>query len=188
MPLPKDFIKAEQWRQRQRDSHLGKSINKGVANHFYGKRSPRKDKSYEELFGNKKASELKKLTAIRLKGNKYHFGIKHTQKTKEKISIITRQKTPKGKDHPRWKGGVSERYIDIFNGNGYTAWRRDVFERDNYTCQACGDNKGNNLQAHHRITMKIALEMNRLELVYAVSNGITLCNKCHKKEHKHATN
>ncbi len=223
MPLPKDPIKAEQWRQKQRVAQLGKSRNKGKNNPFYGKHhspstiellreknigtrhtaetkakiskshlgmshpSPRKGKSFEEIFGEEKATEIKERLSKLHKGKKYRLGIPHTQETKEKISKITRQRTPKGENNPRWKGGVTVRYVNIFNSNGYVAWRKDIFKRDNYTCQVCGDHAGHNLEAHHKISVKTLLKTGDLNLIYDVSNGITLCEKCHKERHKHAT-
>ena len=58
-------------------------------------------------------------------------------------------------------------------------WRDSVFARDDYTCQHCGDNSGGNLNAHHIIPFS-----KDESLRFEVSNGITLCEKCHKKEHK----
>lgn len=57
-------------------------------------------------------------------------------------------------------------------------WRKKVFDRDNYTCQNCLDNTGGNLVAHHLYSYADN------ELVrYDIDNGITLCEKCHKKFH-----
>jgi len=56
----------------------------------------------------------------------------------------------------------------------YQQWRKQVFERDNYTCQCCGDKKGGNLNAHH-ISSYTNDKDNRLN----IDNGITLCDKCH---------
>lgn len=60
----------------------------------------------------------------------------------------------------------------------YYEWRFKVYEKDNFTCQCCGDNKGHNLIAHHILNYSEYKEL-RTEL----SNGITLCKKCHKKFH-----
>ena len=57
-------------------------------------------------------------------------------------------------------------------------WRKSVFERDNYTCQCCGDNKGRNLEAHHIDGWNWFKEGR-----FDITNGVTLCDECHKKFH-----
>ena len=52
-------------------------------------------------------------------------------------------------------------------------WREKVFERDNYTCQECGDTKSY-LHPHH--VKGFALYK---ELRYDANNGLTLCKNCH---------
>lgn len=64
------------------------------------------------------------------------------------------------------------------NSPKYIQWRTSVLERDNYTCQHCGQ-KGGELNAHH---IKPFAEYK--ELRTELSNGITLCKECHKKEHR----
>jgi len=56
----------------------------------------------------------------------------------------------------------------------YKAWRKKVYVRDGYTCKECGARK--RLEAHH-----IKMWAHFPELRYEVSNGITLCKKCHGK-------
>jgi hypothetical protein len=59
---------------------------------------------------------------------------------------------------------------------GYSEWRRAVLERDLYICQNCGDTY--KLRVHHIKPYKACPE-SRID----INNGITLCEKCHKKEH-----
>lgn len=60
----------------------------------------------------------------------------------------------------------------------YKEWRRLVFERDQYTCQKCGQ-VGGTLNAHHIKSFKYYPKL-RTEL----NNGITLCKECHILEHR----
>lgn len=62
---------------------------------------------------------------------------------------------------------------------GYKEWVRAVYERDKYTCQCCGDNTGHNLNAHHLDGYNWCREKRT-----DVSNGVTLCEKCHTNFHK----
>lgn len=59
----------------------------------------------------------------------------------------------------------------------YKAWRKSVYDRDDYTCQFCGA-RGVKLNAHHRKAYAV-----HPDLRYQVENGITLCVPCHKKIH-----
>lgn len=79
-----------------------------------------------------------------------------------------------GENSPLWKGGTSSERDIIKNSEEYRKWRKSIYERDKYTCQCCGDNKGHNLHAHH-----IANFSNNIALRIDVNNGITLCNDCH---------
>lgn len=81
-----------------------------------------------------------------------------------------------GEKHPRYKGQRRERE-QAMHRYEYKKWRTDVFKRDAYTCQDCGT-RGGRLVAHH-----IQRWADKPELRYEVSNGITLCEKCHDKRH-----
>lgn len=60
----------------------------------------------------------------------------------------------------------------------YKEWRKKVYERDSYTCKYCGA-KGVRLNAHHIKPYAIYINLR-----YSVPNGITLCEECHKLEHR----
>jgi 5-methylcytosine-specific restriction endonuclease McrA len=64
------------------------------------------------------------------------------------------------------------------NGLNYRLWRNGVYEKDEYTCQVCGQVNGN-LNAHH-----IKEYAKYPELRYEISNGVTLCKKCHILYHQ----
>lgn len=59
----------------------------------------------------------------------------------------------------------------------YKIWKKSVLERDKYTCQKCGNKS--NLIVHH-----IKPFASNKELRFDISNGVTLCQKCHKEVHK----
>lgn len=80
----------------------------------------------------------------------------------------------KGDKAPNWKGGITSSNKKARSSREFKEWRKQVFERDCYACQCCGDNKGGNLHAHH-IENFSEHENKRFD----IDNGITLCDKCH---------
>lgn len=56
----------------------------------------------------------------------------------------------------------------------YKRWRTKVFRRDGYTCRLCRK-QGAYLNAHHIVRKAWHPEMG-----YILSNGITLCESCHR--------
>ena len=83
--------------------------------------------------------------------------------------------SPNTEFKPSTPSGISTEVMLIRASSEYVAWRKAVFERDNYTCQNCG-RRGGKLEAHHIKSFALYPEL-RLE----VSNGITLCKLYHRK-------
>ena len=96
-----------------------------------------------------------------------------------KEAIKKRAKNISGKKHWNWQGGITPENKRRRNLAEYQDWRIAVFERDNYTCQFCGDRNGNGknvyLQADHIKPWSTHKEL-RLDL----DNGRTLCKPCHE--------
>ena len=64
-----------------------------------------------------------------------------------------------------------------FKSPGYDKWKKDVFEREDYTCEKCGK-RGCLLHAHHKNGYHWC-EKGRVNL----DNGACLCKECHDKFH-----
>jgi len=84
----------------------------------------------------------------------------------------------RGENSTHWQGGTSRtnRQTDMARAD-YREWRRQVYERDNHTCTRC-NKRGSRLNAHHILDYH-----HYPDLRYEVSNGTTLCVKCHKTVH-----
>ena len=131
--------------------------------------------------GNLSDEHKEKLRQAKLKNpTKYWLGKKRPEMINNKRGFIKGntswnkgKKFPQisGKKHWNWKGGITPRML---NTPEYKLWRKKVFERDNYTCQFCGQ-RGGDLEADHIKPWALYPKLR-----FEVSNGRTLCKKCHK--------
>lgn len=137
---------------------------------------------------------------LRLGLQAWNKGIPCDEETKKKLSLALKGRKPNsgsfkkgrigpwaGKKRPEisgskcyaWNGGITPLNKAIRNSLEYKAWRKAVFERDNYTCVWCGGRNGNGktftLNADH--IKPFALYPN---LRFDILNGRTLCTDCHK--------
>lgn len=85
----------------------------------------------------------------------------------------------RGEKHWRWKGGVLTS-PDYVYGDNWKEIRKEIYERDNWTCQNCGIKCTNKLgktmiQCHH-------IKQWRQSKDNSMENLITLCLSCHMKE------
>lgn len=125
----------------------------------------------ENSKGKKHSEETKR--KIREHSPHYWLG-KHFPKERNKKLSEDRM----GEKNQAWKGGITPENQRIRGSIEFSLWRESVFARDNWTCQKCKV-RGGKLVAHH-----IQNFAQYPELRFAIDNGITLCNECHKEFHK----
>lgn len=95
-------------------------------------------------------------------------------------SKCTTKKWEKFKGENHWNYDLNktddERILER-NYPEYKEWRKNVFVRDDYTCQVCGV-KGGHINAHHMNGYHWAKD-ERID----INNGTTLCDDCHNDFH-----
>lgn len=126
----------------------------------------------------KMSEENKKKLAERMKGNKYKVGSTMSEENKAKARLRKSNlgKTNKhwiGTKNPNWKGGITDKVMQIRHSLDMKIWRRKVYERDDFTCLMCSQ-FGVYLNAHHIQTFSKYPERR-----FDINNGITLCVPCH---------
>jgi len=154
-------------------SHLGQhsspktEFKKGIA-------PWNKGKTFEELYGIKKAKIMKKQIS------KFFIGKKHTEEWKvnagERMKLNNPMKNPEivkklsGKNSNFWNGGISfEKYPQEFN----TYLKNNIRQRDNQICMNCNI---------HREKLKEALMVHHINYdkkCSLIQNLISLCRRCH---------
>lgn len=150
----------------------------------------------------KKFGNPAKRPEVKAKMSKIRKGRKLTPEWKEKIRQSMKGQHV-GKNNPAYIDGRTPIKGSLFNSEKYKQWRLEVFKRDNFTCQLCGNIE--NLESHHKIEFHILLEEFLLNYNYLdsfieeekkellklglkwdkfweIDNGITYCRKCHKEE------
>jgi 5-methylcytosine-specific restriction endonuclease McrA len=208
------FRHSEETRLRMRTSHkkIGTKppVHRGSDHPMYGKPRPQevKDKIRRSLGGKMAGS-----------GNP-RYGVKLSQETKDKIrktqlgkklhhdhiekirqgnkgkvrTVDVRRKFSKIRRGPLsrlWKGGVTPLQHLIRQSLKYRQWRKDVFDRDDYTCTQCGS-RGNKIEADHypvrfatifhSNNIKSLDEADACSSLWDINNGRTLCYECHHEK------
>ena len=143
-------------------------------------------------FGKKISREQKEKISKANIGNQYAKGYKHSEEGKkkmrkpkkntEKMGRYERTKemreklslARKGEKSQNWKGGITMKNALIRCSGKYRSWKKAVLQRDNYTCQKC--------QSKEKLHVDHIKQFVRYPLLrFNISNGRTLCEKCHRK-------
>jgi hypothetical protein len=166
----------------------------------------------QSLAGIKHSEESKKRRSERMKGeNNPNYGKPMSEEQKIKISITLtgkpgskwteehKQKSSEsqsGENSHWWKGGKEPLKGIIRSHYKYRQWRSDVYTRDDFTCQVCGQ-RGGKLNADHIKSFSQILHENNLTTIeeaiecselWNINNGRTLCRACHHKTDTYAGN
>jgi hypothetical protein len=204
----------EEWKRNMSESH------KGLNTWCKGKHltEEHKKKISQALKGRHTKNEFKKGHIVseetRKKLSISHQGKKQTERWKiimkermtgdknpakrldvrKKISIAKIGKSNwkiKGEKCHLWKGGITPLVFQIRTCFKYRQWRSDVFTRDDFTCQECGEKENIKLEAHHypkklseileEYQIKTLEQAMNCEELWSLNNGKTLCRKCHIK-------
>ena len=135
--------------------------------------------------GVKRSSETRKKISISLLGKlgelsrNWQGGKPNCKDCDKEISYMSTSCNScahKGDKTNLWKGGAMKYYAEneqLRKSTKYLGWRKNVFTRDDYTCQIC-NSKGGMLQADHKVPWAISVEKR-----FDVFNGITMCKDCH---------
>lgn len=122
-------------------------------------------KTYEEIYGEEKAKEIKEKQSKKHKSINFNSRFKIGQTSGNKSN--------------NWKGGITPLNEALRHGSMFKIWRNLVFLRDNFTCQNpnchyCHNKVGVMLHPHH-----IKSFSEYPELRFNVNNGITYCKEFH---------
>lgn len=109
-----------------------------------------------------------------------HKGIIYSAQARMNNSLSSR-----GDKHWNWQGGISTNKHLMRNRIEWKEWRKQIYERDDYTCQMCFSRSGKdydgiiNIEPHHRLRVADLIKYKFNKYIFDVRNGVTLCKKCH---------
>ena len=163
--------------EKAREIRLKKSVSIiREKNPFYGRYHTEKTKNKirQKKIGKKISEEHRKNI---IKNHPHLSGSEHPLFGR-KISKIRRIKISAGLQGipiDRWTDFKSPLIKRIRKNSETRLWRRNIFERDNWTCQECYIRGGRLFSHHIRKFSKYPL------LRFDTNNGLTLCTLCHNK-------
>ena len=86
----------------------------------------------------------------------------------------------RGKLHPNWRGGSTPERQAFYSSYIWRKTSKDIWKRDNYTCQLCRKKKSDvkiKFHIHHIVSFIVK------KLRYEMTNLVLLCEICHRFVH-----
>jgi len=148
---------------------------------------------WSKLNGMPKGSNSKKWNSIEktcLNCGKTILVQPYRLETQKWCDVRCYMKWRRGKNNPHFKGNeavclLKKRIRGIAE---HKEWHKDILRRDNWTCQCCGDKR--NIEVHHlksffdiykEFNLKTIEDARNCEILWDITNGQTLCRRCHRK-------
>ena len=159
--------KGKKYPNRKKPPLFSKEHKQKISEATRGEKNP--------MYGRKFKHTLEARAKIREAGKGRVF----SEETRKKIGDVKRGKPNfklRGENAPNWKGGITPINRAIRTCLEYKLWRKSVFERDNYQCIWGGKEHGSKLNADHIKPFALFPELR-----FAIDNGRTLCEDCHRK-------
>lgn len=197
----KEYYKIYYLNHKKTNYSKGKNPNsrngfkKGHPNYLKGHSLEVRDKIRKGHLGIKHSDEhIKNWKESRLKKNNF----KHTKEWRLLVSkkLKGRKLSPEiiakhnGKNHYNWQGGITSLQKQIRNSLKYSKWRLEIFTRDNFKCNNCGQLASGNLEAHHIKPLFLIIKENKIKTfedalncqeIWDINSGVTLCKECHQQ-------
>ena len=162
----------------------------------------RKLKEHPELLEKIRISNIGRIRS-RESIEKQRVKVTGQKRTLEQIERM-KKNMKRGADSNFWKGGISSLKHLVDDCDISKRWKRSILERDNFTCQVCGQ-YGETLEIHHKIPFADILHKivdenptktkdelfeicKKDPVLWDINNGVTLCHNCHKKTDSYGNN
>jgi len=159
-------ILSEESKDKIRQKHIGMKYTDAV-NAKKGLKG-----SLNPFFGKQHSEESKNIQREKMVGRK--LTPEHRLKVIKGLAKAWLNQ-PKGELASAWKGGITPINAKIRSSKEMDLWKLAVKERDDYTCVLCGFKSLSNHADHIKRFSEFP------ELRFAIDNGRTLCQHCHRK-------